>query len=843
MNKWAKIKNKIYQEKIREVEGLFVEINNNASNLKTPRSKWLLPLNNWTSDQIKNNNSLKLSLQEYAHLKKIAESIKTNLEVNNGQEFTIINEFQNVFINDYSKILETKTNDLKLEITAELVEEKQFPLELFVVWYEEAHKLPPEQFNEELGDFWGDVWRHAAKGAGYGALGGTAAGGLGGTFAGAGLGGLAGGLWGGASNLLKKVWQYRKTQRNFEQTKQKALEALKNLRDLSDNFDIHPNFIKSLDTMIDQLGTTRAYRTAGLTPTDHEAVPGKQVNPMAASPTSTAPEDSLGTAGVPKAPSPSTPTSSSAATASPPVTPTPAAPTPTTPPVSATPAAPAPASVLTPKPTPPVAPVTPTAPPISATPPAAPVPVAPPVKQKKEANVAKGIMLQGRLAFSNGRKLEDNPWLRPEKLDKPKADIWAYGYNAAKDKAEKGTSIPPEAGPPETPPEAAAPPAPTAPARKKFDRAEDILDHYKDASEEDLAKLGTLAQYMFGTAHGENDKPQLNKIQDMDVDTFTDAFHQLRGPQHVPTNEDDVKDMAILGRQFLQQLTDKISGGTGTPKVDKIAGTPVVKEPTKEEKPLSKEEVLETLKKKFDYLSHLASPDLKVFIAKHGLSDLAKDDNGNIAVSGPGTSNRKGFVKELAVRLNRSLGGPEEPPSPELAELNPKPEAPKPEAPKPEAPKPEAPKPEAPQPAAVAAKALEPGETAPQAKEAPQEKAPAGEPVRDYKKHTDEELLKLSTSELKKIGRHLDLDVDIHHARNRSDLIDILGQFYATPHASESDRVKTAKSKVEKWTAKNLLKGKQESAMEKYGRIIHERRLATLPVEEKVTYLKSLLRA
>jgi len=842
MNKWPKIKSSIYQEKLDEVCKVFVDVKDNSASTKTPRCEWTVPLKNWTTAQIKTDNSLKLSLQEFAHLSGQVNALKIAMANNHGKENEVIQEYQQAFTNDYLRILESKTNELKLEVTAELVEEKQFPLELFVIWYEEAHKLPPEQFNEELGDFWGDVWKNAGKGAGYGGLIGGAAGGIPtggmGTFAGAGLGGLAGwaagGLYGGASHLLKKVWHYRQTQRNFEQTKQKALEALKNLKDLSDNFDMHPNFIKSLDTMIDQLGTARAYRTAGATPqpTDQNAIPGKQVN-TTEPPTSPEPEASLGTSGVPKTTPPPTPASSSAAAASPPVSPTappgataaaPLAPKPTAPP-GATAAAP-----LAPKPTAPApvvsAPVTPTAPE-----PVVPPVVSAPVKQKKEVNIAKGIMLQGRLAFSNGRKLEDNPWLRPEKLDKPKADTWAYGYNAAKEKAEKGTpGIPPEA----TPPVETSPETTTAPARKRFDEEKHILDHYKDASEEELAKLGTIALNTIGIVQGDNDKPQLNKIQDMDFNTFTDAFHQLRGPQHVPTNEDDLKDMANIGRQFLQQLTDKTSGGAGTSKVDTGAGAPV----PKEEKPLSKEEVLETLRKKFDYLSHLASPDLKAFIAKHGLDDLAKDDNDKITVSGPGTPNRKGFVRDLAVKLNRSLGGPEEPPSPELAELNPA----APVAP----------------PAAAAAKATEPGEaTPPKPKEPevtatppaastvsrpqPKKEAPTGEPVRDYKKHTDEELEKLSNKELKKIGMHLDLDTDIKDARNRRDIINILGQFYSMPDASEGDRTRTAKAKAEKWAAENLLKGKQESAMEKYGRILHERKLAALPMNEKVGYLKSLL--
>jgi hypothetical protein len=281
MSKWLKIREKLYQEKIKEVNSLFAEIKHKVHDIKAPRYEWVAPLENWTRSQIKENTSLKLSLSEYTYLKNIVENLNNNFALNHGGEDQILTKTQDAFINNYTKILASKDNELKLEITAQLIEEKQFPLEIFIEWYKAAHTLPEAQFNEELGNFWGDVWKHAATGAGYGVLAGLP-GGLGGSFAGAGLGGLAGGLYGGTSNLLKRVWQYRQTQRNFEQTKQKAVDALKKLKELSQNFEMHPNFINSLDSMIDQLSSARAYRLAqtGTMPTNQNAVPGKTVNPM-----------------------------------------------------------------------------------------------------------------------------------------------------------------------------------------------------------------------------------------------------------------------------------------------------------------------------------------------------------------------------------------------------------------------------------------------------------------------------------------------------------------------------------------------------------------------------------
>jgi hypothetical protein len=291
MSKWLKIRDKVYQGKLSEVNWLFEEVKNKVHDTQVPRYDWITPLETWANRQIKSENtSLRLSLQEFTHLKQRIDDLYNDFAQNLGCEDEVLEETQNVFVQDYAKILQSKENDLKLEITAELIEEKQFPLEVFAEWYKAAHTLSPEKFNEELGNFWGDVWKHAAKGAGYGALAGGAAGGIPsggmGTFAGAGLGGmaggLAGGLYGGASNLLKRVWQYRQTQRNFEQTKDKAVDALKKLKDLSQHFDMHPNFMSALDSMINQLGSARAYRWAqsGQTPTDSSTVPGKAVNPM-----------------------------------------------------------------------------------------------------------------------------------------------------------------------------------------------------------------------------------------------------------------------------------------------------------------------------------------------------------------------------------------------------------------------------------------------------------------------------------------------------------------------------------------------------------------------------------
>ena len=335
MSKWLKIRDTIHRNKIREVNGLFEEVKNKVHNTQVPRYDWITPLETWANRQIKSENtSLRLSLQEFTHLKQRIDDLYNDFAQNLGCEDEVLEETQNIFLQDYINILKSKENDLKLEISAELIEEKQFPLEVFVDWYKAAHTLSPEKFNEELGSFWGDVWKNAAGGAGIGGLAGMP-GGLGGSFAGAGIGGLAGGLYGGASNLLKRVWQYRQTQRNFEQTKDKAVDALKKLKDLSQHFDMHPNFISSLDSMINQLGSARAYRWAQSGQAAPENTPaGKPVNPMK--------QPHPGWAELGKHSASSGPTASSSA---PPVTPsaptpTASAPTPTASAPTPTPAAP-----------------------------------------------------------------------------------------------------------------------------------------------------------------------------------------------------------------------------------------------------------------------------------------------------------------------------------------------------------------------------------------------------------------------------------------------------------------------------------------------------------------------
>ncbi len=327
MNKWPKIKRKIYEEKLGRIEKALNEVENTVKNNSKPRDEWITPLEEWASCQIQDKSSLKLTLQEYACLKELSENISKSFFSGTKNN---INEFKYKFKDDYIKILESKENNLKLEISAELIEDSQFPLEIFSDWYVKNCNLPPEQFNEAVGKFWGDVWNHAGKGASLGALGGAAAGGIPtggmGTFAGAGLGGLAGGLagglYGGGKNLLQRVWHYRQTQRNFEQTKQKALESLNKLKDLSKGFDLNPNFLKSLDSLINQLGDIKAYKIAsGGSRYDTPPEASGDASGTVAAPPVVPPEPKLGDAGVPKPTLPTAPTAK-------PAMPTPSAPTP-----------------------------------------------------------------------------------------------------------------------------------------------------------------------------------------------------------------------------------------------------------------------------------------------------------------------------------------------------------------------------------------------------------------------------------------------------------------------------------------------------------------------------------
>lgn len=257
MNTWAKIKSNIYQEKLDKVEDLF-------SSLKL-RSEWTTKLQSWAySQRVDKYNSLGLSLTEYNEvIGKIQENVYFNFK-----DKDLLNSLKEDFKIYYKFLLEQKEEELKLEVVSELIEEKKVPLDIFVEWYLDNKNLPPEQFQEALGEFWGDVWKHAKRGASTGALGGAAAGALGtgglGTFAGAGLGSLAGGIGGGiygaGKHLLRKVWDWRRNQTEFEKTKKDAYDILKKLKNDSSQFELHPNFHRLLDAMIQKLGVTKAYQ-------------------------------------------------------------------------------------------------------------------------------------------------------------------------------------------------------------------------------------------------------------------------------------------------------------------------------------------------------------------------------------------------------------------------------------------------------------------------------------------------------------------------------------------------------------------------------------------------------
>jgi hypothetical protein len=251
---WSKIKNKVFHEKISELDGLFNEVSENISNIKVARSKWTKPIENWTIHQITCNNSFKLNLEEYSCIKNIIEKINEDLIYSNNT----FNDHRNKFRQSYFEMLCKREDNLKLEIASELVEEKKLPLEIFTDWYLLNCNLPPEQFNESLGKFWGNVWDNAKKGAASGGKAGSFAG----TGLGAGLGGLAGGLYGGGKHLLKKVWDWHKGKSEFERTKEQALDALKKLKNKSSQFALDDNFKAMLDSMIEKLGTTKAHRVA-----------------------------------------------------------------------------------------------------------------------------------------------------------------------------------------------------------------------------------------------------------------------------------------------------------------------------------------------------------------------------------------------------------------------------------------------------------------------------------------------------------------------------------------------------------------------------------------------------
>lgn len=220
--KWAKIKNNIFNEKLLEIDNLLIEASSKT----------------WISNQIKNNNSLRLNLEEYRKLNSISNS----------------KEFRNTYV----EILNKKEEDLKLEVVSELITDNQL-LDPLIYWYLDNESLPQEQFNEALGQFWGDLWKGAKVGAGMEHP-------MGGTFANAGLGHLlgrtAGSVYGGGRNLLKKIWSWRKNQSEFDITKEQALEVLKRLKSQASNFELDANFKHMLDSIIEKLGTAKAFKVA-----------------------------------------------------------------------------------------------------------------------------------------------------------------------------------------------------------------------------------------------------------------------------------------------------------------------------------------------------------------------------------------------------------------------------------------------------------------------------------------------------------------------------------------------------------------------------------------------------
>lgn len=545
MNKWLKIKRKIYEEKLSRIEKALNEVEETVKNNSKPRDEWASPLDEWASQQIQDKSSLRLSLQEYAYLKELSENLSRSFFTRSKKE-NIVEEFKNKFKDDYLEILDSKENNLKLEISAELIEESQFPLELFSEWYAQNLHLSPEKFEEAVGNFWGDVWKHAGKGAGLGALGGAAVGGIPtgglGTFAGAGLGGLTGGLAGGAygagKNLLQRVWQYRQTQRNFDQTKQKALESLNKLKDLSRGFDLNPNFLKSLDTLINQLGNIKAYKIAsggsGATP-EPEAPEGmdgtKAAPPIVAEP-------KVGDMGTPK-------------------------PMPEVPPEM-------------PKPTEPVAaevPPTPEVPPEVAT--AAGLP---PEKVKKPAS--------------------------PAQLAAIKKAQEALAARRAAKLAAKAAETP--AAPEATPPVEEPPAIPKTSAAPKFPVrvTEDIFKYYQDAKDND-EKMAHLGQALYAIIGATKPEVAKKRIERGDLDSYDSVdmdnnFKHDWNNEHAHESDEERKqehDKAIdLARFFAKwyeaKHIDHSVGSSGTPTpMPPSEGTPVAPKASEPDKQYSEEEL------------------------------------------------------------------------------------------------------------------------------------------------------------------------------------------------------------------------------------------------------------
>ena len=258
MNLWTRIKSDIYQEKLIELDSL--------------------DLNEWMSKHFK-----QLTLQEYYNLNNLKEDKE---------------QFKSLYLD----LLQNKEEDLKFEVIVELIEEKCFPIETFSEWYLENQNLPPLQFAEALGEFWGDVWKNAARGGIYGAAGGAAAGGLPGAAIGGLAGATAGGLYGTGKGLLRKAWnwgkgqnddseqqqqqqtvitrmQRRRKKNDFESTKAQALELLKHLKEKSKGMNLSNNFHYFLDSLINELGVTKAFGpNKQVYPTPEENIPINKPN-------------------------------------------------------------------------------------------------------------------------------------------------------------------------------------------------------------------------------------------------------------------------------------------------------------------------------------------------------------------------------------------------------------------------------------------------------------------------------------------------------------------------------------------------------------------------------------
>src|SRR5581483_5805294 len=108
MDKWLKIKNKVYSEKLGYIDGIFSEVTNNI-NGSTSRSQWTAPLDRWLSNQT-TDGYLKLSLQEYNRLKSIVNDLNENFLYRNDEKGNVIKEFKEDFHKSYLEIIEQKEN-------------------------------------------------------------------------------------------------------------------------------------------------------------------------------------------------------------------------------------------------------------------------------------------------------------------------------------------------------------------------------------------------------------------------------------------------------------------------------------------------------------------------------------------------------------------------------------------------------------------------------------------------------------------------------------------------------------------------------------------------------------